>query len=143
MKFAVLMKATTASEAGRMPSQQLIAEMGRFNEELLQAGVMLAGEGFHPTSRAARVRFQRDAEPTVVRGPFDPSGDLVSGFWLWEAKSLEEAIAWARRIPNTDGEHREVEIRPVLSAEDFGEALSPGLREQEERQRAELAQRRP
>jgi hypothetical protein len=136
MRFAVLMKATPESEAGVMPSQQLLTEMGRFNEELAAAGVMLAGEGFHPSSRGARIRYASNAAPTVVNGPF--TGDLVSGFWMWEVKSLAEAIDWARRIPNSDGVHREVEIRQVFSPEDFGEALTPEVKASEERIRAQV-----
>lgn len=143
MRFAVLMKATPASEAGQMPSRQLFVEMGEYNKALADAGLMETGEGFHPSSRGARVRFNTDGEPTVTRGPFDVTGDLVSGFWIWKAKSLDEAIAWAKRIPNADGHHREVEIRPILSAEDFGDALTPELRQQEEELRARLTPRTP
>ena len=141
MRFAVLMKANKQSEAGVMPSQQMLAEMGKFNEELVKAGIMLSGEGFHPTERGARVRFSGNAGPTVVRGPFLDTGELIAGFWMWKAKSLDEAIAWAKRIPDTDGAHTEVEIRQVFEAEDFGEAFTPELREQEERLRAQTAQK--
>lgn len=136
MRVMVLMKASKQSEAGVMPSQQLFEEMGRFNEELVNAGIMLSGEGIHPSSRGARVRFSASGAPTVVRGPFANTTELVSGFWMWEVKSLDEAIEWVKRVPNTDGAHHEIEIRQVLTAEDFGDAMSPELRQQEAELRA-------
>jgi len=141
MKVMVLVKASKDSEAGVMPSRQLLAEMGKFNEELVKAGVMLAGEGLHPTSKGARVRFSgKDRE--VTRGPFAGTDQLLAGFWIWQVKSLDEAIAWVRRCPNPHDDPCEIEIRPVFEAEDFGEALTPELREQEERLREQVAGRR-
>jgi hypothetical protein len=138
MRFMVIVKASRNSEAGVMPSTELIAEMGRFNEELVNAGVMLAGEGLQPTSKGARVRFT-GRERTVIDGPFDLSGDLIAGFWLWQVNSRDEAIAWARRCPNPHGEDCEIEIRQIFEAEDFGAAMTPELKEQEERLRAQVA----
>jgi hypothetical protein len=137
----VMVRATRASEAGEMPSQALLEAMGAFNEELVKAGVMLAGEGIKPSSQGARVRFAGKAR-TVVDGPFAETKELVAGFWLWQVRSLEEAIEWARRCPNPfeDGES-ELEIRPLYEVEDFGTEFTPELREQEERLRAELATR--
>jgi len=139
MRFAVLVKATRESEAGVMPSEKLLAAMGKFNEELVNAGVMLAGEGLHPSSKGARVTFLGDKR-TVTDGPFAETKELVAGFWLWQCKSLEEAIEWARRCPNPfdDGESQ-LEIRQVFEAEDFGAEFTPELREQEERLRAQIA----
>ena len=136
MRVMVMVKASKDSEAGVMPSEDLLAEMGRFNEELVKAGIMLAGEGLHPSSRGARVRF-KGAARTVVDGPFAETKDLVAGFWLWKVESMEEAIEWARRCPNPTGEEGELEIRPLFEMEDFGEAMTPELREQEERLRTE------
>jgi hypothetical protein len=138
MKVMVIIKATNDSEAGVMPSQQLLTEMGRFNEELVNAGVMLAGEGLHPSSKGKRMRFS-GATRTVIDGPFAETKELIAGFWLWQVKSMDEAIEWMKRCPNphlTDGE---VEIRQVFSPEDFGPALTPELRENEERLRARTA----
>lgn len=139
MRFMVMVKAMAASEAGVMPSERLLAEMGRYNEELANAGVLLAGEGLHPSSRGARVRFAGDRR-TVVDGPFAETKELVAGFWLVEVKSLEEAIEWVRRCPNPfeDGDS-EIEIRQVFEADDFGELLTPELREQEQRRRNQAA----
>jgi hypothetical protein len=139
MRFMLMVKATAASEAGVMPSERLLAEMGRYNEELANAGVLLAGEGLHPSSRGARVRFAGDRR-TVVDGPFAETKELVAGFWLVEVKSLEEAIEWVRRCPNPfeDGDS-EIEIRQVFEADDFGELLTPELREQEQRRRNQAA----
>jgi hypothetical protein len=134
MRFMVIVKASRDSEAGVMPDTELLAAMGRFNEELVKAGMMEAGEGLHPTSKGARIRYA-DGHGNVSHGPFALTGDLVSGFWLINAKSLEEAIAWMKRAPFGAGD--EIEIRQVFSAEDFGEALTPELREQEERLRAQ------
>jgi hypothetical protein len=142
MRFMVLVKATRDSEAGVMPSEQLLAEMGRFNEELVQAGVMLAGEGLHPSSKGARVRFS-GKDRTVIDGPFAETKELVAGFWIWQCASLQEAIEWVKRCPNPMPGESEIEIRQVFEAEDFGEALTPELREQEERLRAKVAGTRP
>ena len=133
MRFMVIVKADKNSEAGNMPSTEMLTAMGRFNEEMVKAGVMLAGEGLHPTSRAARLKYAGQP-PVVSRGPFAMTGDLVCGFWLIQTKSLEEAIDWMKRAPFEGG--AEIEIRQVFSAEDFGEALTPELREQETRLRA-------
>jgi hypothetical protein len=135
MRFMVIVKASRDSEAGVMPSTELLAAMGKFNEEMVRAGVMQAGEGLHPTTKGARVRYG-GGQPSVSRGPFGLSNDLVCGFWLIETNSLDEAIDWMKRAPFEDGE---IEIRQVFSAEDFGEALTPELREQEERLRAQVA----
>jgi len=139
MRFMVIVKATQQSEAGVMPSEKLLAAMGKFNEELVNAGVMLAGEGLHPMSKGARVTFNGNTR-TVKDGPFAESKELVAGFWLWQCKSLEEAIEWARRCPNPfeQGESQ-LEIRQVFEAEDFGAEFTPELREQEERLRAQIA----
>ncbi|HYO23312.1 MAG TPA: YciI family protein [Lacipirellulaceae bacterium] len=138
MRFIVMVKATPSSEAGEMPSEELLAAMGKFNDELIAAGVMLAGEGLHPSSRGARVRFS-GANRTVVDGPFTETKELVAGFWIWKCASLAEAIEWVKRCPNPMPEESEIEIRPVFEMEDFGAAITPELREQEERQRAALA----
>jgi predicted lactoylglutathione lyase len=137
VRFLVMVKADKDSEAGVMPSEQLLAEMGNFNEELVRAGVMLGGEGLHPSSKGARVRFS-GAKRTVVDGPFPETKELVAGYWVWQVKSLADAIEWARRCPNPTGAEGELEIRQVFDAEDFGAALTPELREQEERLRAEV-----
>jgi hypothetical protein len=138
MKFMVIVKATADSEAGVMPTHEQLAEMGKFNEELVKAGVMLAGEGLHPTSRGARIVFDGDKR-TVADGPFTESKELVAGFWIIEVSSKQEAIEWMRRCPNPyGGGSGDIEIRQIFSAEDFGDALTPELREQEERLR-ELA----
>ena len=139
MRCMVIMKANPQSEAGAMPSERVLTQMGDFNEQLVKAGVMLAGEGLHPCSTGVRVGFSGDARPAVTEGPFDATRELVAGFWLWQVKSMPEAIEWARRIPNPDGDTFEVEIRPVFEAEDFGEAFTPEAREQEERLRAQIA----
>jgi hypothetical protein len=136
----VIVKANKDSEAGVMPSEQMLAEMGKFNEELVNAGVMLAGEGLHPSSKGARVKFSGDKR-TVIDGPFAETKELVAGFWLWKVKSKEEAIEWAKRCPNPSGDEGELEIRQVFEAEDFGEEFTPELREQEERLRAEIEAR--
>ncbi|MES5485394.1 YciI family protein [Bradyrhizobium sp. INPA03-11B] len=138
MKFMVIVKANKDTEAGVMPSTDLLAAMGKFNEEMVKAGVMQAGEGLHPTSKGARVRYA-GGQGTVSRGPFGLSSDLVCGFWLIETKSLDEAIDWMKRAPFDGGS--EIEIRQVFAAEDFGEALTPELREQEERLRAQAGQK--
>jgi hypothetical protein len=140
MKVMVFVKASKASEAGAMPSTELLTAMGKFNEELVKAGVMLAGEGLQPTSKAARVRFS-GKKRDVIDGPFTETKELIAGFWLWKVDSLQEAIDWVKRCPNPHDEETEVEIRPVFEAEDFGEALTPELREQEDKLRATVASR--
>lgn len=135
MRFMIIVKASPESEAGVMPTEQELAEMGQFNEQLVNEGIMLAGEGLHPTSRGAKVQFAGDKR-TVVDGPFAEAKELIAGFWIIQAGSLEEATAVARRVPFREGE---VEIRQVFEAEDFGEEFTPELREQEERQRARMA----
>ena len=137
MRFMVLVKANEQSEAGIMPSEELLAAMGKYNEELVKAGVMLAGEGLHPSSKGARVKFSGEKR-TVVDGPFAETKELIAGFWLIQVKSKEEAIEWVKRIPNTPGEESEVEIRQVFEEEDFGDELTPELREQERRLRAQV-----
>jgi len=140
MRVMVMVKATKESEAGEMPSQELLTQMGNFNEELVKAGVMLAGEGLHPSSKGARVQFSGDKR-TVVDGPFAETKELVAGYWLWQVRSMDEAIEWAKRCPNPMTEGGELELRPVFEAEDFGEELTPELREQEARLRAQVADR--
>src|SRR5687768_5528369 len=132
MRFMILVKATKDSEAGVMPSEKLLTEMGNYNEQLVKAGIMLAGEGLHPSSKGARVRFS-GASRTVVNGPFPQTEELVAGFWLWQVSSLAEAIEWVKRCPNPMLQDSEIEIRQVFEAEDFGATLTPELREQEER----------
>jgi hypothetical protein len=141
MKVMVLVKASKDSEAGVMPSAQLLAEMGKFNEELCKAGVMLAGEGLHPSSKGARVRFS-GKNRTVIDGPFTETKELIAGYWLWNVKSLEDAIEWLKRCPNPHPEETEVEIRPVFEAADFGDALTPEVKAQEERIRAQIEKRK-
>ncbi|MEX0762028.1 MAG: YciI family protein [Dehalococcoidia bacterium] len=136
MQVMVLIKANKSSEAGEMPGEQLLTEMGQFNEELVKAGVMLAGEGLHPSSKGKRVRFAGD-ERTVVDGPFSETKELIAGFWLWQVKSMDEAVEWVKRIPNPTGYESEVEIRQVFEADDFGDEFTPELREQEDRIRAQ------
>jgi hypothetical protein len=133
----VLVKATEESEAGVMPGEELLAAMGNYNEELVKAGVMLAGEGLHPSVKGARVQFSGEKR-SVVDGPFAETRELIAGFWLWQVASMEEAIAWARRCPNPTGGESVLEIRQVFEADDFGAELTPELREQEERLRAQL-----
>jgi hypothetical protein len=137
MKVIVIVKASKDSEAGKMPSEQLLREMGNYNEQLVKAGVMLAGEGLHPSSKGKRLVF-KGGQKSFIDGPFAETKELVAGFWLWQVKSMDEAVEWARRMPNPHLDDGEVEIRPIFSAEDFGDALTPELREQEERQRAQL-----
>jgi hypothetical protein len=134
MRFMVIVKATAESEAGQMPGEELLTAMGAYNEELVNAGIMLAGEGLHPSSKGARVRFD-GAERTVVPGPFEPVEEQIAGFWLWQVDSLEEAIAWVKRCPNPMAGPSEIEIRRVFEASDFGEAFTPELQEQEQRLR--------
>ena len=140
MRFMILIKASKDSEAGVLPSEQLFTEMGQFNEELVKAGVMLAGEGLQPSSKGARVKFA-GGKRTVVDGPFAETKELIAGFWLWQVKSREEAIEWVKRIPNPSGQEGEVEIRQVFEADDFGPELSPELRKQQERLRSQVATR--
>lgn len=138
MRVMVIVKATKDSEAGVMPSEKLLTEMGKFNEELVKAGVLLAGDGLHPSSRGKRVRFW-GGNKSVVDGPFAETKELVAGYWIWQVKSMDEAVEWARRCPDPmPGHEAELEIRPVFEAEDFGAALTPELRAQEERLRAEV-----
>ncbi len=138
MRFMIIVKATKDSEAGVMPSEQLLTEMGKFNEELMKAGVMLAGDGLHPSSKGARVRFS-GKQRTVVDGPFAETKELIAGFWLWKVNSKEEAIEWVKRCPNPHPGESEIEIRQVFEAEDFGTEFTPELREQEERLRKNLS----
>lgn len=140
MRVMVIVKASKDSEAGKMPDQKLLADMGKFNEELVKAGVMLAGEGLHPTSKAKRVHFS-GTKRTVIDGPFTETKELIAGFWLWQVRSMEEALEWAKRCPNPHAGESELEIRPVFEAEDFGPALTPELREQEERLRMKIGQK--
>ena len=140
MRFMVMVKATKNSEAGVLPSRDLLAEMGRFNEELLKAGIMLAGEGLRPSSEGARVRFG-GGKRTVIDGPFTETNELVAGFWLWQCKSKQEALEWVKRCPDPmPGEESEIEIRPLYEAADFGAEFTPELREQEESQRTRAAE---
>ena len=137
MRFMVMVKATKETEAGALPDQNLLVEMGKFNEELVKAGIMLAGEGLQPTSKGARVRFSGNKR-TVIDGPFTESKELIAGFWLWEVKSLDEAIEWVKRCPNPHPGESEIEIRQVFETADFGAEFTPELREQEERLRAQI-----
>jgi len=137
MRFMVIVKADKNSEAGVMPSTELLAAMGKFNEELVKAGIMLAGEGLHPSSKGVRVQFNGDSR-TVVDGPFTETKELVAGFWIWQVKSLQEAVEWVKRCPNPHEGEGEIEIRQVFEADDFGPALTPELREAEERLRAKI-----
>ena len=142
MRAMVIVKATQNSEAGVMPSEKLLAEMGKFNEELVKAGVMLAGEGLHPSSRGKRVVFS-GGKQIVVDGPFAETKELIAGYWLWQVKNMDEALEWARRCPDPmPGEQAMLEIRPVFEAEDFGKELTPELRAQEEHLRAQIEQLR-
>jgi hypothetical protein len=138
----VIVKATKNSEAGVMPSEKLLADMGRYNEELVKAGVMLAGEGLHPSTKGKRVVFS-GGKKTIVDGPFTETKELIAGFWLWQVKNMEEALEWVRRCPDPmPGEEGVLEIRPVFEADDFGKELTPELRAQEERLRAKIEQQR-
>ena len=140
MRFMVMIKANQDSENGVMPSERLLAEMGRFNEELVKAGVMLAGEGLHPSSKGARVRFS-GSKRSVLDGPFAETKELIAGYWLWQVKSKEEAIEWVKRCPNPHPGESEIEIRQVFEAEDFGAELTPEVREAEQRMREKLDRR--
>lgn len=137
MRVMVIVKATKDSEAGVMPSQELLTEMGKFNEELVKAGIMLAGEGLHPTSKAARVRFS-GTKRTVIDGPFSETKELIAGYWIWQVQSMAEAIDWVKRCPNPHSSDSDIEIRPIFAAEDFGDAMTPELIAQEDRLRAEI-----
>jgi hypothetical protein len=137
MRFMVIVKANADSEAGVMPTTEQLAAMGEYNEELVKAGVMLAGEGLHPSSKGARVRFGSDGSTTVVDGPFAETKELIAGFWIIQAASKDEAVEWVRRVPNVTGEESEIEIRQVFDIEDFGDVVTPELREQDARLRAE------
>ncbi|MBS0182574.1 MAG: YciI family protein [Nitrospira sp.] len=141
MRFMVIVKATKESEAGVMPSTQLLTEMGKFNEELVNAGVMLAGDGLQPSSKGARVKFSGNMR-TVIDGPFAETKELIASYWIWQVKSKEEAIAWVKRCPNPMPGESEIEIRQVFEADDFGAEFTPELREQEERLRAETAKKK-
>jgi hypothetical protein len=143
MRFMVMVKANRETEAGVMPKEEMLAAMGKYNEELVKAGIMLAGEGLQPSSKGARIKFS-GSKRTVIDGPFSESKELIAGFWLWQCRSKEEAIEWAKRCPNPTGEESELEIRQIFEAEDFGEEFTPELREQERRlgeKMAENAQR--
>ena len=137
MRFLILVKASKDSEAGVLPDEKLLTEMGQFNEELVKAGVMLAAEGLQPSSKGARVKFS-GGKRTVIDGPFAETKELIAGFWIWQVKSREEAIEWVKRIPNPTGDDGEVEIRQVFEADDFGAEFTPALREQEERLRSQV-----
>ncbi|MET0308799.1 MAG: YciI family protein [Sphingomonas sp.] len=134
MRVMVIMKASAETEAGIMPSEQLLTDMTAYNEELVKAGILLGGEGLHPSSKGARVRFEGN-KTSVLNGPFAETKELIAGFWLLQVKSMDEAIEWIRRVPNTDGAHHEIEIRQVFEAADFGDALTPELREREDAMR--------
>jgi hypothetical protein len=139
MRFMILIKANKDTEAGVMPSEELLAAMGKYNEELVKAGIMLAGEGLQPSAKGARVKFSGDKR-TVIDGPFAKTKELIAGFWIWQVKSKEEAIEWVKRCPNPTGDEAEIEIRQVFEAEDFGAEFTPELREQEDRVRAQAEQ---
>ena len=141
MRCMVIVKASKDSEAGVMPREKLLAEMGKFNEELVKAGVLLAGEGLQPSSKGKRVRFSGEKR-TVIDGPFTETKELIAGFWLWQVRSMEEAVEWVKRCPSPHEGEAEIEIRPVFEAEDFGAELTPELREQEERLRAQVAEKK-
>jgi hypothetical protein len=137
MKVMVMVKATQDSETGVMPSEQLLTEMGQFNETLVKAGIMLAGEGLHPSSKGVRVKFS-GSNRSVTDGPFTETKELIAGYWIWQVASMEEAIAWVKRCPNPMPGESEIEIRPIFAVEDFGETFTPELREQEDRIRAAI-----
>jgi hypothetical protein len=141
MRFMVMVKADQVTEAGVLPSEELLTAMGKYNEELVKAGVLLAGEGLHPSSKGARVRFS-GGKTTVIDGPFTETKELIAGFWLIQVRSKEEAIEWVKRVPHPPDAESEIEIRQVFEADDFGEAFTPELREQEERLRAQVSERR-
>lgn len=138
MRVMVIVKATPESEAGVMPKQQLLSDMMAFNDQLVKAGIMLAGDGLHPSSKGKRVRFQDDKR-TVIDGPFTETKELIAGFWIWQVRSMDEAVEWVRRCPNPMEGPSEIEIRPIFEADDFGDAMTPELRAKEEQLRAETA----
>ena len=141
MRVLVVIKANKKSEAGVMPSERMLTEMGRFNDELVKAGVMQAGEGLHPSSKAKRVRFLPGKPPTVIDGPFAETKELIAGFWIWKVKSMDEALEWVKKIPDCgETEEGNMEIRPIFEMEDFAALMTPELREQEHRQREAIAQ---
>jgi len=140
MRVMVIVKANPDSEAGKLPSEKILAEMGKYNEQLVKAGILLAAEGLHPTSKGKRVRFS-GSQRTLIDGPFAETKELIAGFWLWQVRSMDEAIEWLKRAPFDGG--TEIELRPVFEADDFGKELTPELRQQEERQRAEVARQHP
>jgi hypothetical protein len=140
MRVMVIVKASPGSERGDMPSEQLLTEMGNYNEELVKAGIMLAGEGLKPSSAGKRVRFSGDKR-SVIDGPFSETKELIAGYWMWQVKSMEEAVEWVKRCPNPMNEDSDVEIRPVFEAEDFGEEFTPELRAQEDRLRQQIEER--
>ena len=137
MRFMILVKADKNTEAGQLPDEKLLTEMGNYNEELVKAGLMLAGEGLHPSSKGKRVRFS-GKERTVIDGPFTETKELIAGYWLWQVKSMDEAVAWVKRCPNPTGAESVIEIRPVFENEDFGAEFTPELRAQEDRLRAQI-----
>ena len=142
MRVMVMVKASKNSEAGALPSEKLLAEMGAYNEQLVKAGVMLAGDGLHPSAKGKRVRFS-GSKPTVIDGPFTETKELVAGYWMWQVRSMDEAVEWARRCPNPmPGEEGELELRPILDANDFGNEYTPELRARDERLRAEIERQR-
>lgn len=143
MRFMVMVKATPSSEAGALPSEQLIADMTRFNEELVNAGIMEAGEGLQPSSKGVRIRFSKDDKRSVVDGPFAETKELIAGYWIWNVKSQDEAIAWAKRAPSPfPGEECEIEIRQIMSDDDMGDEFTPELRAREQRLREQIAARK-
>lgn len=141
MRVMAIVKASKESEAGTMPDEKILSEMGRFNEELSKAGVLLAGEGLHPSSKGKRVKYS-GSQRAVIDGPFVETKELIAGFWIWKVSSMQEAVEWARRCPNPHAGESEIELRPVFELEDFGPELTPELREQEARHRKEAAQRK-
>jgi hypothetical protein len=141
MRVIVMVKATKASEAGVMPDEKMLTEMGKYNEELVKAGIMVAGEGLHPSSKGKRVRFS-GPKRTVIDGPFAETKQLVAGYWLWNVKSMDEAVEWLKRCPNPHNEESDIEIRPLFEADDFGAEFTPELREQEQRIRDETARQK-
>jgi hypothetical protein len=141
MRVIVMVKATKASEAGVMPDEKMLTEMGKYNEELVKAGIMVAGEGLHPSSKGKRVRFS-GPKRTVIDGPFAETKELVAGYWLWNVKSMDEAVEWLKRCPNPHNEESDIEIRPLFEADDFGAEFTPELREQEQRIRDETARQK-
>ena len=142
MRVMVMVKANEDTEAGVMPTEQELSEMGKYNEELVKAGIMLDGEGLHPSSRGARIQFSGD-QRSVVDGPFAETKELIAGYWVWQVRDMDEAIEWAKRCPNPTGAESVLEIRPVFEADDFGDSMTPELREQEERLRAQAEKKKP